>query len=220
MGKITVEEIEARVKESLDREARLNDEIAELENTGSAIDIEIECAAKQGDVNLYLANKKRRADVDEEIYVKRTAIENNSPGISHEDALQAWNSYAEQYNKNLRKKLDTFYSLRQKMRDAYREMIDLQGDALETRERLARYIGIKVEPMAVTDFDRDFQMEFVPQNTGELKLAGAPRSITDPDTLYYLAGTGPVLHDLQATPIVKKADGVLVWHRVRSPLYY
>lgn len=220
MGRITVEDIDARVKEAQDREARLTDEIAELENTGSAIDVDIEDAAKKGDVDLYLANKKRRADVDEEIYVKRTAMENISADITLEEVLQAWSNYSDQYNKTLRKKLDTYYSLRQKMRDTYRELIDLQGDALETRERLARYVGVKVEPMAVTDFDKDFTMEFIPQNNSELKLAGAPRTITDPDALYYLAGIGPVLHDLQPNGTVKKMDGVLVWHRVKSPLYY
>ncbi len=217
MAKLTVEDIDARMKAVQEKEDSFNSEIAELEATGRKIDIEIEDAAKKGDVNLFLAKKKERADIDDMIYVKESAIANLNHEVPFEDTLQAWESYSNQYNKSLNKKLDAYYELRQKMHDAYIDMINTQKDALITRERLARYAGMSIEPMGVTEFDRAFDMQFIPCKQGYLKLAGAPSVIQDPDALWYLADSGHVGFDLLTSNIAKTISSVLVWHRSQNP---
>ena len=209
----TIAEVETLIQENANKRNTLSAEIEELEKTAAAIEADVQAAAKSDDVDAYLAKKSEKDRIDALLYVKRSALNNIPDVLPVEEVSDAWAAYADTYNKALRKKMKAYTELRQKLSDAFIEMVNLQLEACTTREKLAKYTGNTVEFLNPCIVDKVFAMDYMPCDETSMSLHGTPWRISDPDTLYYLAGVESDARKLFESEIAKKIISVVKFHR-------
>lgn len=175
-------------------------------------------AAVSGDLDQYKKLKAQADDLEAFVYVQGKQIEKikQNPAVSNKDVSDAWEDYVKTYDKDLKAKLDRFHEAKNKLLKEFVEMVDMQNNALATRERLASYIGKeKVNLTLDGGLGSMFPMNYIPcigrgieRNGNELALRGT--SVCDPDAVYYLNSLGKKekLYDSIEEQTIKN---VLVW---------
>ena len=189
--KTTVEEIKRKVAKMAALKTELTAKVDNAEKNLAELKAKAKSAAEEGRLEDYKAASAAIQDAEAALFVARAQLDKCSAGINEAEVKAAWSDYAADYNKKLDKMLSQFAEKRRDFLAAYREMIDLQADALKTREELGNYIELAVR-IGENPFDRAFPCKTLPSGfsgveirPGELSVIGTP--ITDPDAVYYIS---------------------------------
>ncbi len=155
-------------------------EINELLKQESVFQTEADAAAETGNVELYEEKMAEKEKAERAIFVKRNFLDKMKQTLTEDDAMKAWEGYAAEYNRKLLKARADFLAAKEKLISLYSVMVELQGEALQTRKELG----------AVVDLDKNtFKMDFIPcvkkSDIGSLVLEYC--GCADPDAAYFLS---------------------------------
>ena len=155
-------------------------EINDLLKQGSVLQDEADAAAEAGNVELYEEKIAEKDKIERAIFVKRNFLDKMKWTVTEDDAIKAWEGYVAEYNRRLTKARADFLAAKEKLIKLYSDMVELQGEALETRKELG----------AVVDLDKNtFKMDFIPcvkkSEAGSLVLDQC--GCADPDAAYFLS---------------------------------
>ena len=214
---MTYEKFKDLVKADADKREQARREIADLMKSEAALDQEMRAAAETGDVDLYLAKSKEKEQLASILYVKRTFLDNAKLPVTEDDAKKVWEAYSSKYNKELRKALEDYAAIREKLLAMYSGLVQKQADACAMRENICNVIGVKNPDVA------GFKMEYVPTRSGVDALGGISKNgvaSIDPDLIYFVANmeikAGKWLTPNATTPEAAEANTalkVIVQHR-------
>lgn len=218
MSKYTsIEEMEKAFKELRVKKEELAAEIEELKETAARLETETEEAAMTGDVNIYRAKKEEKEANASVLYVKEARYATYRDALQDDDVLSFWEEYVSGYNKEFDKKLSAYNGLKNKLTDAYRELLRMQKDALSTRTKMARFMGLNTKPdfsgICPPIIEKTFKMNLLPCASTPMRY-GTLR-LSDPDMLYYLAVTDTVITDARITPEADVVCGIVSRHLVK-----
>ena len=180
--KMTVEKFDEMINKEKSEIESMRAEISRLLQREAELNAEMNAAAESGNVELFKAKKAEKDDVSASIYVKRSCLD-KAKGTDHRaEAVEAWNTFAAEYNKKLKNALADIGKQKERLCSLYSDAVDLQNAALTIRERLADAVGM--------DSKTKFNMDFIPcaagiEAFGLLSLSGV--SVKDPDAVYYLS---------------------------------
>lgn len=191
---MTIKDIEKQVENAKKTREELIKNQSESEEQAKNYRAKADAAAIAGDVAAYKEFKALADDAEAMAYVcgKQLDAENN---ITLGQTREAWEDYVSDYKRKLAGKLKKFEAAKDEMLKAYADAVVLQGEACETRERLANLCGMTLGPVAVGIDDRldaTYPMDYIPCKSGSMmdndavvSIVGS--SIKDPDAVYYLA---------------------------------
>lgn len=150
--------------------------IAELEAAAAA-------AAAAGNTETYKTKLQAKTDAESDLFVKRTYLDNLKDSVTPDDAVSAWASYVPTFNTALNEALAGFAEKKAELMQMYSDLVDLQHDALVTREGLCAAVGLDANSM---------KMNFIPcvngsNPNGSLRLGAIGTCCIDPDAVYYLS---------------------------------
>ena len=199
---------------------QLKEQIADTKARGRA-------AAGGGDLNGYQEAQREAADLEDKLAVNELHLEtlDRAANISNAEAAQAWTEYSAQYNKTFAAKLGQYKNKREDLLSFFRELINLQAEALETRAWLAKEAGIDTAAASIFDkpLDVAFPMLYLPDrinanpNTPRLTLNGT--NIQDADALFYMANLAAQkqvdIHGFIADPEIQLAHNVISRHSTK-----
>lgn len=213
----SLEELEISFKETMAKRDKVAAEVEELKKAAAVLDKETEEAAMTGDVGLYLAKKKEKDANAETLYVKSTQLAAIKEELPADEVLSAWENFVADYDKDIEKKMVAYDNLRKKLNDAYMDMVEAQAEALATRERMAKYLGIDSKSNSLNGcpeiIEKTFKMRLMPLRVTSLRY-GAMR-LSDPDALFCLCNTGLEGPALLASPVATLMHNVLNRHLSR-----
>lgn len=191
--KITIEELDKQAMDRIKKRDELRQRIADLEKREEVLKAKAQEAAEAGSLVAYKSASSEVIDVETELIVVRAQykkIGNSDAIVTREEADAAWKDFTGGYNRLFDKLYAELEKKRSDLLAAYSALIDLQYDAFEKRERLARYAGVK--PVAFTSLDRpldeSFPCRYLPEVVKDAQVAVINGvSGTDPELVYYLA---------------------------------
>ena len=210
--KYTIEKIRTMIAEHHAGRKALENEIADLLKQESELAAQAEAAADAGNVDSYMDLAGKSNLVSATIFVKRKQMD-KTPGKALPDdvAREAWADYAADYNKALKKKLDEYGRMKQKLCQMYGDLLDYQNEALNIRLLFSNNSTVPAEA---------FRMEFIPVKgygehpRGNISIGGC--NIHDPDAVFFLSdyciknsvifGTGKI------DPTLSKVQCVIAQH--------
>lgn len=213
---MTVKEIDKMVQDRLENHKNMIERQKEAERNAVRLNEEAEAAAVAGDVQKYRDLKSEAIEQESLAYVIGKQIENDDDRLDEAEASDAWKKYRADYEKKLNAGMKTFRETKLTMLRTYAEMVSLQRDACETRERLSRYLG-KTPSLVGKDnmIEGRFPMEYLPcidvAEAGALSIRGT--RIEDPDAAYYLSSFGKNGQDLANDPEAATVYNVVKNHR-------
>ena len=213
---MTVKEIDKMVQDRLENHKNMIERQKEAERNAVRLNEEAEAAAVAGDVQKYRDLKSEAIEQESLAYVIGKQIENDDDRLDEAEAADAWKKYRADYEKKLNAGMKTFRETKLTMLRTYAEMVSLQRDACETRERLSRYLG-KTPSIVGKDnvIEGRFPMEYLPcidvAEAGALSIRGT--RIEDPDAAYYLSSFGKNGQDLANDPEAHTVYKVVKDHR-------
>ena len=177
---MTIKEFDKLIEEDKKKKEALSAEVEELVRQECQLNAEAMTAANAGDVDTYIAKKAAKDKVSATLFVKRKCLDRLGDAVTKEDSRAAWKDYASDYNKRMKKALADFNAEKAKLCKMYSDMVDLQRDALATRERLA---------VTVDDDKNAYTMEFIPVRDGNDcgSIGMSAVGYKDPDAIYYLS---------------------------------
>ena len=188
---MTVKELDEKIQESILNKQKLTDRQRTAEMKAQTLNAEAETAAASGDVEKYRELRSQATEQGELAYVLKKQIERDEGNVCDADVTEAWARYRAEYEKKLNAGLKTFRESKMNMLRQYAEMVTLQRDACATRERLTRYLGREVAPLAGGKdraLETRFSMEYIPNEECLASIMGA--NVEDADAIYYLANLG------------------------------
>lgn len=121
------------------------------------------------DSKSYLACQDDLRQIEADLFIERKKLEKQRKPFTEADVREAWTDYATAYNKGMQSKMKDFQKALTAFIDAYKDMVDLQNDALKNRETCADLLGIERDSYKYGgDYDSAFtgftRMTFIPQN--------------------------------------------------------
>ena len=208
--KITVETIDAKVKAAAEARAELEKAKEQAFKEKQELTRKADAAAEDGNVDLYYQYTQDAGRVDAAAHVREVQLRKKDQPVTEPEVKAAWADFVAGYNKNLADGLTRLEKARDALLSEYEALVDLQGDALEIRERLAGYIN---EPTG--DLCDSFPMEYIPAKNG--LDAGGVRSFfgSDPFVCFFLAYRSlgnPTLDD----PTLGRVLSIVQRHRARK----
>lgn len=226
--KITIEELDrqaaavaAKKEELATKEAELTKKIEELKATAATL-------AESGELEDFKATEKARQEAETDLFVTTAQLVKlrKNPPIAKADAAAAWAGYAEIYNGQFSKKLADYENKRRALLDAYKELVDLQAEAITVRERLAGYLGIKYDAGNAFDnpIERVFPCSVLPCRAGVdavglASTVGTP--VRDPDAVFFLCYHAIekklTAIDIPQDSTTRRINAVVNAHRTKSP---
>ncbi len=136
--KMTIEQLEkkyeAAKKAEADTLAYIQEQTANIENLKQ---MEAE-AAEAGDLEKYQELKRQRSNMEDIIFVKKAS---KKGAFNVQDVHDFWAAYTDGYDKELARRDKEIEKAIKALKDAFMGMLQLQNNALETRERCAEFIG-------------------------------------------------------------------------------
>lgn len=215
---MTIKEIDEKVQADILNQQIMTEKQKTAERNAQNLNAEAEAAAVAGDLDKYRELKTKAVEQEEIAYVLGKQIERGETRIDPDDISDAWNRYRADYEKKLHAGLKSFRETKLTMLRKYAEMVSLQRDACATRERLARYIGSTVTPLAAgkdKGLEIRFLMDCIPcaenGTAGNLSIQGS--DIRDPDAAYYLSSLGKEALALARDPEAQTVRNVVRYHR-------
>lgn len=178
---MTLERFDELIMKDAERREKLNAEINALLQKKDALEAAALADADAGDAVAYKAHIREKADIEADLFVKKTCLEKLRGTAKKEDAVSAWDNYSAGYNKRMKKSLAEFKAEKEKLCAMYSKLVSMQSEAFAVRERLGDAVGADVQ---------SFDMETIPclrgiDEPGVLKLGGV--GVHDPDAAYYLS---------------------------------
>ena len=116
--------------------------IGQLENQINQHKGKMEEYAKAGNLEAYKKEKAAMTDCEDELYVLRNKTKADT-FISREEGLKAWKKYCPEYEKELASLTAEYRKEAEKLLDKFLEIVEIQNQALEAREKLAEACGIR-----------------------------------------------------------------------------
>ena len=175
--KITIEELDKQAMDRIKKRDELRQRIADLEKREEVLKAKAQEAAEAGSLVAYKSASSEVIDVETELIVVRAQykkIGNSDAIVTREEADAAWKDFTGGYNRLFDKLYAELEKKRSDLLAAYSALIDLQYDAFEKRERLARYAGVK--PVAFTSLDRpldeSFPCRYLPEVVKDAQVVG------------------------------------------------
>ncbi len=180
----TVKDIQLRAEALAKKREELKKSIAELEGRVADLKGKAQTAAEAGRVDEYKAANSAAQDAEASLYVARVQLQKTDFNIPEKDIKAAWADYAAAYNKKLEKMSSALESKRKELLADYKAMVDLQAEAFEARELLARLAGLNLREGAA--FDRAFPCKTLEGWIGALwDMSERGTGFNSPDALYY-----------------------------------
>ena len=159
--------------------AGLEEEVRRLEG-------EAEAAASKGDFTLYKDKKEAASQAKEALYVSNKHLEALNLLLPKEDAISAWQEYAEGYNRSFEKNWKAYEKARGELFAAFAKLVDQQNEAFKIREKCGACCGERPEESSYgfyKSFDRSFPMKLLPDS---FNYANRPHdSVGLPDTQFF-----------------------------------
>lgn len=187
---MTIKEIEKQIENTKKAREQLAATQAENESLAKEYRAKSDAAATAGDVATYKEFKALADDAEAVAYVCGKQLEaEQANAVTVEQTQEAWEDYAEAYNKKLAAKLKKVQSAKAAYLQEYMEAVDLQREACLTREQIAFYAGVNADKL-----ERLYPMEYIPCNNignGKKPLVSLMgTSVQDPDAVALLASLG------------------------------
>lgn len=191
--KITIEELDKQASDRIKKRKELKLHIADLEQREEALKEKAQEAAEAGSVVAYKSLSSEVIDIQTELIVARAQdkkLGSSDAIVTGEEADAAWKDFTGGYNRQFDKLYAELEKKRSDLLAVYSALIDLQYDAFEKRERLARYAGVNA--VSHTGFDKPLDAPFpcrcLPDRVIDSQCASiSGTTATDPDLIYYLA---------------------------------
>ena len=210
---MTIKEIEKQMEVTEKAREQLAKTKQENEEQAKKYRAKADEAAAAGDVASYKELKALAEDAEAVAYVCGKQLDaEQDKAVTPEQTQEAWEEYAEAYNKKLAAKLKKMQTAKAEYLKEYMEAVDLQREACLTRERLAAYAEVKPHRLDVF-----YQMDYIPCNTmlnGRkplISLNGTP--LNDPDAVALLASLGMDGNDLAGDERQKIVYTVVYEHK-------
>ena len=168
--------------------ARLKEEIEAQTAEKDAAEVAAQEAADNGDIDAYRQHKAEAEELETSIFVKQAQLNKNGSSLKEEDVLKAWKKYAADYEKKFTKALSDYETARRGLYEKYMQVINLQNDALKTRERCGFLLGMK-PPASIMEYDshyKNFKMRTLPY-TPAPGLMYKGLAITSPETVFFMS---------------------------------
>lgn len=142
MKKTKIETMREKVAAKKNAIANVTRETEELELRIDTLQDQATEAANAGDFERYKSLSAEREDAQKELFVKQTYLNTlKGHSVSEDEALEAWNEYAADYDKQFARLLSDYESKRDALLKAYGQLVDLQGEALTVKKDLYDYTG-------------------------------------------------------------------------------
>ena len=206
--KITVETIDAKVKAAADARAELEKAKEQAFKEKQELTRKAEAAAEDGNVDLYYQYTQDAGRVDAAAHVREVQLRKKDQPVTEPEVTAAWADFVAGYNKNLAAGLVRLEKAKDALLSEYEALVDLQGDALEIRERLAGYVDQKA-------LESSFPMEYIPAKNG-LDIGGVKNYFgSDPFVCFFLAYRSlgnPTLED----PTLGRVNSIVHRHQARK----
>ena len=180
-------ELEKAYDEVISKKTQIEQEIKEQEAQKAQKEQEAREAAAAGDVATYKQIKAEITGLEDSIFVKRAQLKKCAAGaLKESEVLPAWNKYASDYGKKFEKLLADYEKARHALFVMYMEIVDLQNEALRTRERCGYLMGVDPLPNNTTNGNEYFKkMRMRTLETGTpIEYAGSIVKTT-PDTAFF-----------------------------------
>lgn len=134
------------------RKAELRNEINALVAKSNALQADMEKAQEIGDIEAYKAAKEEHDNTLFKIGAARAKLAR--PSYNTPEILSAWNGYAEKYNKEFSKRMDSFRKKTMELGKEYMELAKLQNEAMKNRGACGSLIGGNGEHPAMIELQK------------------------------------------------------------------
>lgn len=176
MKKYTMAEIINLQGEELKARAEREEDLRRLAGEQMENRAKMQAAAEAGDLDAIGALREEGQRLQDRITVTRAQL-STPKYYTREDAAQAYKGYAADYNKRFRSKLEEYHAARHELFAKFRELIQMQNDALKVR---AKCVGLIGEDLP--------KLETLPEGSADithrLKIHG---NVYGPDAAYFAA---------------------------------
>ena len=146
---------------SAERKARINDQIQQLKK-------EREEAAVRADRESMRSIRNQIADLEDDLYILDK--QNEAIFISKEEGQKVWREFESDYEKQLDSLVSAYKKQASVLYDKFMAIVDLQNEALESREKVAAACGINgISPNNIGNHDPlpDFPMKFFDEKSDD-----------------------------------------------------
>ena len=216
---MNVKEIEKKYEEANEKLINAQQQKKEAERLAALYDAQAEDAALAGDADAYMALKGKAEKQKALAYIQEKQIKKlgTAPIVTKEETVEAWVDYSRSYSAKMKSKLAKYEAAKKKLLEDYGELVSMQNDACEVREKLASYIGINVLGMNMDGgLGSLYPMEYIPcigkgvtkVDPGMVSIPGSP--LRDPDAVFYLSAMrldGAKLHESKEAQSVNSVVG-------------
>lgn len=190
---MTIKELEKKIQDANSARDQMAREQEDALFASRELKRQADDAAAAGDVDGYLKFKNELDRQEAVFFVRKTQLERSQKVVTDAEISDAWDSFAKGYNKNLASKQAEFEKLKKAALSAYREMVDLQRDALIQRQKLADLAGVTAISMGsiTPEFERRFPMDYIDTASDDqvtFRVGGL--GVLDPDLAMYLDSMG------------------------------
>ena len=210
-------ELKQIAQERIAKKAELDKRIADYERCVNEAEQKAQAAAENGNVEEYKAACKEADEQETELIVakaQRKKMGEDAP-LTLDEADESWEEYVTQYNREFDKKYSDYQKKRKILLNAYRELIDLQSQAIEAREWLADNCGIDTKLKDITDnpFERAFSCNTLPKrNDGGFGLGLHGMPIDSPDATFFVVWYCKE-HNINDPMAIMSGSGEIGWFK-------
>ena len=161
----------------------LAEEVAKLKDAKELQEAQAEAAALQGDIPLYRKIRDEAKETADTLFVREKQLEKLTIRKTEKEARDAWEEYAEDYNKKFVKAWASYEAARSNLYAAFMALVKDQAEAFEIREKCAAIAGIDLGLRPGNALDSRFPLKTIPD-----KKAGTwmQPQLNTPDTNFYL----------------------------------
>ena len=189
---MNMEIIDRLVKEKIKHRSEMEKQISVLENQVEKSKEKVRSAFEAADKKAYKDAKNDLQEYESELEITRHLYERDitRPVLTDEEASSIWSEFSSEHDNLFDKMYSDFEKKRNEMLVAYQKLVDLQTEAIITRERLAEYVGKGVVyRYSIWDrpYDALFPCKFLPTESKEGRLTMSGTIVRNPDALFYLA---------------------------------
>ena len=169
-------------RQALDEQQALEKEITQLRDDLAKLEKEAELAAQTGDISSYREKKAAVNDLSDTIFVREMQLKKMNPVKTQQEAEEAWNEYAEIYNRNFAKAWKAYDQARMDLFKEYMDLVNGQNEALQIRKKCGACIGI--DDSKTHQLNDMFKMDMIP-NGMPTDLRAPFLALRTPDTDFF-----------------------------------
>lgn len=204
--KMTIEQLEKKYNQAqLDAQKTQEDIELQTEKVLELKQAEF-AAAEAGDVDRYQTLKKQRENMEDLIFVKRTA---KNRTFNQQDVYDTWKDYAAGYNKELARRTKDFEKACAELKDLFMEMVKLQDNGMENRARCATFLGIENTLVNAPQIREALPMDEI--NAPNVPALAYGFQVADGDIVLNVRTAKPAIAFLGAAGLVTPGELALMW---------